>query len=145
MKEATKEEEKKNIQIKDCPLSMDAWMTVLSSEMNREQEIILHFLSVPIVSIAVVAAAVFGYLAILKDIQGGDYLTGIVDFSILLSLFAFLVCIVAIYEYLKFRKIIKTLEPIREDAIAGRIDSKETYKRWSEYIKRTKKILGFFN
>ena len=146
MKEATKEEEKKNLQIKDCPLSMDAWMTVLSSEINRKQEILLHYFSVFLVSIAVVAATVFGYLAILKDIPGGDYLMGIAYFSTILSLFALFVCIVVIYEYLRFRKIIKTLESIREGAIAGRIDSNETYKRWSEeYIKLTKKILGFFN
>ena len=145
MKEATKEEEKKDSQIKDCPLSIDGWMTVLCSEINMKQEILLHQLSAFLVSIAVVAAAVFGYLDILKDIPGSDYLTGIVDFSTILSLFAFLVCIVVIYEGCKFIKIIKILEPIREKAIAGIIDSKETSKRWSEYIKRTKKILGFFN
>ena len=148
MKGAAKEEEKKNLQIKDCPLSMNAWITILSSEINRIQEMISHSLSVFFASIAVVAAIAYGSLAILKDIllRWGVYLRVGEHFSTILFLSVLFLLSVFLFDNYKFGKMIKTLEPIREDAIAGILDSNETYKRWrEEYIKLTKKKLGLFN
>jgi Na+/glutamate symporter len=135
MKEATKEEEKKDLQTKDA-LSIDAWVTILSSEINRNQEKLSHFLNIFLICMAILIALVAGFNNLLPDVQLRKFPYVIIVFII----------VIVSYGGTQYKTRIETLESIREDAIIGNIDTKEITRRWSEeYIKLTKKILGFFN
>ena len=129
MKEATKEEEKKDLQTKDA-LSMDAWMTVLSSEINRNQEKLSLYVNLTLVCVAILIALVLGFDNLLPPVQHRKFPYVVIVFII------FLIS----YGGYPYRTRIKTLESIREDTITGNIDTKEITRRWSEeYIKTLEK------
>ena len=129
MKEATKEEEKKDLQIKDA-LSMNAWMAVLSSEINRNQAFISHLMSLVLAGVALTVAAIYGANVLLKDDHIMMFLASVLLFFIS---FAY---VTSIYERRQHKKRIETLESIREDAITGNIDTKEITRRWSKEYKK---------
>lgn len=129
MKEATKEEEKEDLQTKDAP-SRDAWITILSSEINRNQEMLFHFRNICLVCMVLIIALVVGFNNLLPDVQLRKFPYVVIVLTI----------IIIIYGGVPHKTRIKKLESIREDAITGNIDTKEITRRWSEeYIKTLEK------
>ena len=126
MKGATKEEEKKDLQTKDAP-SMDAWMTILSSEINRNQEMLFHFQNICLVCMVLIIALVVGFNNLLPDVQLRKF-----PYVVIV-----LIIVIIIYGGSPYKTRIKTLESIREDAITGNIDTKGITRRWSDEYKKT--------
>ena len=128
MEEAPKEEEKKNLQIKDCPLSMDGWMTVLSSEINRLEGRLLHYKTFLGVYATLIIACILGVFTLSLHLNADPML--VFYFLVFLSICGGCVCFITIRGTEKLGKTIKELDSIRNGAIASRIDSNETYKIW---------------
>ena len=126
MKEATKEEEKEDLQTKDAP-SRDAWITILSSEINRNQEMLFHYQNILLVGMVIIVALVAGFNNLLSDYQLRKF-----PFVIIV-----LLIVIFFYSGLPYKTRIKTLESIREDAITGNIDTKEITRRWCDEYKKT--------
>ena len=128
MKEPTKDEEKKDLQIKDA-LSMDAWLTVLSSEINRNQESISHLRNLVLAALTL-TVAVLGVNVLLKD----DHILMVL--TVLLLFLVGVAYVASIYEGHQHKKRIETLESIREDAIKRNIDTEGITRRWIKDYKK---------
>ena len=148
--EEKKHEEEEDLQTKGYSLSIDSWMTVLSSEINREIEVLLHVLSASLILISIVIVFILGYVAFLMDlltilkesefasanlpalIEGAELwrsALGIILFFYLIS--------AGIFAWVT-QKRIETLEDIRDGAISRNRDLEEICERWEQYRKDRK-------
>jgi ABC-type siderophore export system fused ATPase/permease subunit len=121
-------EENKDIKTKGCSLSIDNWMTLLSGEINRVQDIISQFVSTLLVFAAIVIAVSIPYVATKNGVM-------------LMSFFVmFLIVFIAeiLYLSVSFKKL-RSLEEIRDYAISTESpDINKIFERWKQYRKLEK-------
>lgn len=123
------EKEKKDLQTKDCSLSIDNWVTVLSSEINWNRELFYHERNTSMILGTSLIAFVAGFFAILlQDIK-------LAYFTILIAILIAIYLVYSIRECWRALKRTNVLERIRGDAIFRRRDLKEICKRRKEYKK----------
>jgi len=141
------EKEKEDLQTKDCSLSIDSWMTVLSSEINRNMDLLSHIFSTSLIILSIIIAFMAAYFTFLMDLLtilkesefGSANLPALIEgaelWSSALGIILFIYLISAgIFTWVT-QKRIETLEDIRNDAISRNSDLKEICERWEQYRK----------
>ena len=141
------EKEKKDLQTKDCSLSIDSWMTVLSSEINRNEGLLSHILSTCLILTSIIIAILVGYFTFLMDLLtvlenmefAPSNLPALIEgarlFINTMWVVWFFLIISAGFCVRVTQKRINALERIRNDAIFRNSDLKEICKRWKQYRK----------
>ena len=150
-----KHEEEEDLQTKDCSLSIDNWMTVLSSEINRNVGFLSHLRSIYLNLTLIFIAILVGYFAFLMDFftilmkteVASTNLTAIIESSrlfIYITMVGWFSLIISVEIWgIVTQERINTLERIRDDAIFRNSDLKKICKRWEQY--RNAKFLYFLS
>ena len=148
------EKEKEDLQTKDCSLSIDSWMTVLNSEINRNEDIQSHIVSSSLIILSIIIVLILGYITFLMDLLtilmepefASTNLTALTEgaelwIKALWIISLFYLIIAGIFTGVTRGKI-KILDDIRNYTIAEKSPNlKKICGRWEQY--RNAKLLYF--